>query len=57
MKGVIIMTKMIIEIANEYGYTGIKRRIFIYIVGPIAVLVGFTFGIMKGIIHAFRTVK
>lgn len=46
--------KKIKEVANQYGYRGIKRGIFIYILGPIAMGTGFAIGYVKGVIHSIK---
>lgn len=43
------------EIADQYGYEGIKREIFIYILGPIAMIIGFVIGYTKGVIRSFKS--
>lgn len=40
------------DVANKYGYRGIKRGVFIYILGPIAIGTGFAIGFAKGVIHS-----
>lgn len=40
------------EVANRYGYEGIKRGLFVYILGPIAAATGFAIGFMKGVVHS-----
>lgn len=40
--------KKIKEIADRYGYEGIERGLFVYILGPIALGIGFAVGFMKG---------
>lgn len=46
--------KKIKEVANQYGYKGIKRGVFIYILGPIAMVIGFALGFMKGVVHLIK---
>lgn len=42
------------EIANRYGYRGIERGVFVYILGPIALGTGFAIGYVKGVIRSFK---
>lgn len=45
------MMKKIIEVADEYKYEGFIRWIFIYLIGPIAFVVGLVFEILKVVFH------
>lgn len=46
--------KKIKEVANQYGYRGIKRGVFVYILGPIALGTGFVTGFVEGVIHSIK---
>lgn len=52
MKGDAIMIREIINTANQYGYTGMKRVIF-YIIAPVIGAIAYVVGFVRGIIDAF----